>query len=722
MTASPSRTIGCLVGALLGIASPGNELPNDASRRHADAAARGLIEEVVTTATKKGAAESAQDVAVAIAVMGEQALAERHVTDLEDLGHAMPNVALDGIGTGKGIANFSIRGQGIAGSIPSIDPTVGVFVDGMYLGINYAVIMDMLDLEAVEVLRGPQGLLFGRNVTGGAILLRSRRPSGQSSAAGSMRLETGPEWRLTGSVERALVEGALDMRLSGSYRDDAGWFDNGPPLGGAHGEDTSWVVRPVFTWRPAEDLDVTLIHERGNADAHGPATQNRKRFDGFDIAIDEPGHADIHWQHVVVEANRSVQQGRGRITNVFGWREMGHEALSDIDGTVDPVFHFRADVTQEQVSNELRYAHVLDGGSEVTTGAYFFRQEIINRERRLLRNVWGDPYGGDQDHVTGGVFVNVDWALGAYWMMTTGARYTYERKDVQVATAGQSGCVVGTRHCRFDFADDRAWRNVTPKLGLQRWLAEETLAYAHYTKGFRSGGYNLRSTSPLASPGPFDEEGQDSVEAGLKSELADGHVRLNLAAFHNKVRGMQRQVTRVDVASGGVQITANTADATIRGLEAETVLALGPATTLSGFVGYTRGRYDHVRYDLDGDGSTIGDDRLRLPRLAELTWGVETAFVRNVGERGQVTARLALTHRDDSVSTDDNTGRLKGGELLDASIGYSPTDDLKLTLYGRNLLSEPFWVTDLDLSVLVNSTFSPLREGRTIGLELRGVF
>ena len=131
------------------------------------------LEEVVTTATKKSEAEAAQDVPLAVTVLGGEALAERRVTDLEDLSYALPNVALDGIGTGKGIANFSIRGLGVAGSIPSIDPTVGVFVDGVYLGVNYGVVMDMLDLEAVEVLRGPQGLLFGRNVTGGAVLLRS---------------------------------------------------------------------------------------------------------------------------------------------------------------------------------------------------------------------------------------------------------------------------------------------------------------------------------------------------------------------------------------------------------------------------------------------------------------------------------------------------------------------------------------------------------------------
>ncbi len=158
----------------------------------------------------------------AINVLTGEELSRRHATDLEDLSYALPNVAFDAIGTGKGIANFSIRGLGVSGSIPSIDPTAGVFVDGVYLGVNYGAVMDLLDLEAVEVLRGPQGLLFGRNVTGGAVLLRSRRPGGGYTSNSEVRVETGPDTRITGGVE--------------------GWFENGAPGGGAVGAESAWAL------------------------------------------------------------------------------------------------------------------------------------------------------------------------------------------------------------------------------------------------------------------------------------------------------------------------------------------------------------------------------------------------------------------------------------------------------------------------------------------------
>ena len=682
-----------------------------------DRAGAGRLEEVVTTATKKSEAEAAQDVPLAVTVLDGAELAVRGVTDLESLSYALPNVALDGIGTGKGIANFSIRGLGVAGSIPSIDPTVGVFVDGVYLGVNYGVVMDMLDLEAMEVLRGPQGLLFGRNVTGGAVLLRSRRPAGGSSAEAALRVETGLDTRFTGSVERSLG-GAVDARFSLGYRDDRGWFENDAPGGGSVGAETTWVMRSVLAWRPSERADVTLIYERGASDGDGPATQNRRRFRGFDFAIDEPGFSGVDWRHVIVEGNRRVGAGGGLVTNVFGWREVEHASLADIDSTTDPVFHLFAYTAQRQVSNELRYSGWLRPGWEATLGAYAFGQDIRYRERRVIRAVAGAPFGGDQDHRTGGVFLNNDIELGADWVLTAGVRYTFEEKDVLVATAGNSVCGARSR-CEYDFRDGDTWRNVTPRIGVQFWPGTRTQLYGHYTKGFRSGGYNLRNTAPGVAPGPFDAEEQDAFELGLKAEFAEGRVRLNVAAFHNRIYGMQRQVTRADVAAGGVQISANTADATIAGVEAEVLAALADAVTLSAFLGYTDGAYDRVRFDLDGDGSTVGDDRLDLPRLARLTWGLEGRYARQLDGLGRLSIRIGVSHRDDSEITDDNRGVLDGGDLVDASIGLAPSDRVEIALYGRNLLDEVLRRSDFDLTGLVYSTYSPLKEGRVVGLEVR---
>ena len=677
-----------------------------------------LLEEVVTTATKKGETESAQDVVGAISVFGGDQLDALHVNDIEDLGYALPNVAFDSIGTGKGIANFSIRGLGVAGSIPSIDPTVGIFVDGMYLGVNYGVVMDMFDLEAVEVLRGPQGLLFGRNVIGGAVLLRSRRPSGVSSGYMSVRRGTGPETRVAVAAETRFPERDIDARAALAYRRDSGWFDNLASLGGPVGAETSWSVRPILTFKPTENLDVTVILEHGDSNGDGPASQNRYRFSDFGFAIDEPGFSRVDWGHVLVETVRRFD--RGRFVNIFGVRGLGHTSLADIDSTSEPIFHLWAFTDQEQVSNELRYTGWVQDKVEATLGGYVFIQEIGYRERRLLRDVWGSLFGGDQHHRTAGVFANVDFHLSERWIASAGARYTVERKAVEIATAGVSTCNEFSRLCDYDFEDADTWRNLTPRFTIQRWFGNHTQGYGEYTRGFRSGGFNLRNTSRTASPGPFGEEEQDAVEIGLKTESP--LFRVNLAAFHSRVRDLQRQVTRQDIATGAIQVTANTADATIKGVEAEAVLAIGKRCTVSAFLGVTRGSYDEVRYDLNGDGTTVGDERLKLPRLAPLTFGAEGECLRRLGRFGLLSTRISVAHRDDSEIAHDNTGVLDGGDVLDASVLLKINDSLKVTLFGRNLLNEVFRRSHFDLTGLVDSTYSPLKEGRTVGIEVRRGF
>ena len=713
----------CVAGLLTALLASGPLSGEERVQAGPSADYGGVLEEVVTTATKKSDGEAAQDVPIAMRVIDADALAVRQTTDIEDLSYALPNVALDGIGTGKGIANFSIRGLGVAGSIPSIDPTVGVFVDGVYLGVNYGVIADLVDVEAVEVLRGPQGLLFGRNVTGGAVLIRSRRPGGQAGGNAAARVETGLDRRVSASVESPVAGDRLGARVSMQYREDDGWFRNHAPGGGAVGAERSWVLRPVLAWMPSDALDVTLIYERGDTESDGPATQNRRRFGGFDFAIDEPGFSRIEWSHAIIEANRDVAFGGGQVTNLFGWREVAHDSLADIDSTVSPIFHLFAYTDQRQISNELRYSGAPRDRWELTFGAYYFEQRIGYRENRIVFGALGAPFGGEQDHRTAGVFMQNDIEIGRNWILTLGARHTLEEKDVEIATAGMNAaCPDAGQLCEFDFRDGDAWRNVTPKLGLQRWLGERVQAYAYHTKGFRSGGYNLRNTSPTASPGPFDEERQHAFETGLKCDLPVRRMRLNLAAFRNQVYGMQRQVTRADVATGGIQVTANTADATIQGIEAEATAMIGDALTVNAFLGVADGAYDKVRYDLNGDGTTVGDENLRLPRLAKLTYGADATYARRIGNLGRLSLRASFAHRDASEIADDNRGVLDSGDILDASIVFSPSDELTMQLYGRNLLNDVLRRSDVDLTGLVDSTYSPLKEGRVVGLAVRREF
>jgi iron complex outermembrane receptor protein len=197
----------------------------------AQGAAGALRDEILVTATKQANAENVQDVPLAVTAYGAEQLDALKVRDLSSLSYSMPNVSLDDIGTARGVANFSIRGLGINSSIPSIDPTVGVFVDGMYLGINGGVVLDIFDMESVEVLRGPQGILFGRNTTGGAVLINTKKPTDEweanfkGSAESGLR-GTGFNYTAMGSIGGPIVEDVLRAKVAVYYNKDNGWFKN----------------------------------------------------------------------------------------------------------------------------------------------------------------------------------------------------------------------------------------------------------------------------------------------------------------------------------------------------------------------------------------------------------------------------------------------------------------------------------------------------------------
>ena len=166
-----------LLGLALALTAVPAAAQGDQSRR---GSASALLEEITVTARKRE--ESLQDAPLSVSALSEDQVAALKIRDLTNLSVGLPNVVLEDVGTTRGVANFSIRGLGVTASIPSIDPTVGVFVDGVYMGLNNGILFDTFDLQSIEVLRGPQGILFGRNVTGGAVLLNTKKPGQEFEA------------------------------------------------------------------------------------------------------------------------------------------------------------------------------------------------------------------------------------------------------------------------------------------------------------------------------------------------------------------------------------------------------------------------------------------------------------------------------------------------------------------------------------------------------------
>ena len=716
---------------------------------------------IVTTKTSE---TSLRDYMGAARIVGAGELAARAFQDLSSLSYAAPNTSLDAIGTFRGVANFAIRGLGINSSIPSIDPSVGLFVDGVYMGINAGTVLDMVDVERVEILRGPQGVAFGRNTTGGAVLVRTADPQEQFGGSARLSLE-GPVDRARGGPTvsgRAMVTGPLgggfSFRLAALHSDDAGYFRNlfdGSKLGGAN---TS-VVRGGLAYRGAA-LTVIAKGEWSSSEGDGAPTHSNGLFgrDSFAISVNQRGFHDSDGGFASLRAELAL--GEGVLTNIAGWRDYTLFTRNDIDSTPVKLFESDTATDQQQWSNELTYA--IDTGTlSMVAGVYVLSQQVGYDEGRDLTGLGSTlQYGGGrQEHDTYGMFGQFDVDLSEAVTLSAGLRWTREEKQAVITyVRARAACSVTAGTCPVagvrvpgennGFSDARNWEAFSPRIAASWHVSDDAQVYASWARGHRSGGYNLRITQPLAfeqiaaangSPA-FDEERVDSFELGAKWAAPDGLAYLQGAVFWNAVDNLQRELNVPSATSGLAQSVYNTADARIRGGELEGWLQPAPGLSVSAHVGLTDAQYRRVFLDLTGDNAvTAADLALDLPRAPEWSWGGSVGYTASLSAGVDLSADAFFQHRSAFAYTDNNWGFNSASDRLDASLALDLADQgLMVRLYGRNLLDEVQFGGDTQLPfgggafsdgnnrpfdpAPAAGTFSPLAKGRVIGVELDARF
>lgn len=739
---------------------------------HAQTATEVLTDEIFVTGTKKQNAENVQDVPIAMTAYSTETLEARKVRTLEDLSFSAPNVALDDVGTARGTANFAIRGLGVNSSIPSIDPAVGVFVDGVYLGTNSGVVFDLFDLDSVEIMRGPQGILFGRNTTGGAVLINTGNPTDEFEYKARFAVDGpvddnrgGVNTYAQGVVSGPLVDGMLNGKVGVYYNKDDGYFKN-LANNSNHGEAKLYILRGALEWTPTADLTLLgkLSYSEGEGD--GPSATNRGRFerDSFDFAIDNEGSYDNESTQFSLQADYDVAFGDGTITNIFGYRDADGTTDGDIDAAPAFLFHSQTELSTEQVSNELRYAGTF-GKASVTTGLFYFNNDVAYTEVRMLPPLSPLTFygGGAQDHTVLGIFGQVDYAFSENFVGILGLRYSKEDKDAGVTfVRPRNACSVVGGTCPTTginallatltggvaqepngFDDSNDWSNFSPKVGFQYFTDAGNQIYGNYTKGFRSGGYNFRITDvplflgQLAVSGQpsFDEESVDAFEVGFKYRRDDRKITLNGNVFMNKVSDMQREVNLASPGAGVSQFIINTADADIYGAELDTQIVLMPNLIASANVGLISASYTDVLFDISGDAVVDATDLgLELPRVPKATYGFGIIHSLDMNTAGTLNTRVNFQHRDKIAYTDNNFGWVQAANMLSANIGWdTPVEGVSLSLYGNNLLDEvqvggdtqlPFpgpLSTGVDRPFADRpslTTFSPLKKGRVVGIEL----
>ena len=713
----------------------------------ADASGDGL-EEVVVTGTKRARADDVQKTPIAVTVVSEAMLGERNVVDLTQLSAMIPNANLRETTSYPGMQRFWLRGTGTNFSVPNFDPAVSVYQDGVFVAQNIAAMLDAFDMESIEVFRGPQGTLFGRNASSGVISTRTRRPGDKLDMRAEVTIGSYGRWDVNASVSGPVTE-TLGLKLAILDRSDDGWLKNtydNSTMGAANRR----IIRGTAVWKPTDNLDITLIGERlrrtgdgGWSMAQGlcdlrpcTATQQPARAwnETWDNSFPFVSNTDQTVNKVILEGNYKLESGV--VTSVTGYINLEAWGGGQFDGVPARITESFQMQKQHQFSQELRYASTFSEVFDFTVGGYYFTQDLRYGEQRAAGSSVGvrrvgvvdplNPYGltapgySTLDHETMGVFVEGHWKLSDKLSLTGGLRYSDETKASQIGVVGFGSCnsfqtppfYVDAFSCTrgakngFDIVDSQGWSDLSWKFAAQYQFNDDVMAYYSLSRGFRSGGFSMRVaaaelTAAGVRPSFYDGERVDQHEVGIKADWWDGRGRTNLTYFYQKWDNIQRTIQQ----GVAVQKTANVKESHIQGVELEVNLILAKDALGGG---------DSLRLDLAGGKIWTAYDSPYIVGTANLqqqhfavphdTGSVALTYELPVGaESGKFSFRAGLDYMGPWFTEGPirvtRIGRYRAKRLVDASIGYTTGDGKwSAKVFGKNLKDDQFYETFVPFS------------------------
>lgn len=749
-----------LVASLIGLpTTTAGALAQDAASTDAG---QEYIEVVYSTARKR--VEPLQDTPVASTVLSGQALELRFFNDLKTMEFPAPNVNIARVSGFSNAVSLSIRGISNADIDSSIDPPVAIFVDGVYLARPVASSLDLFDVEAIEILRGPQGTLFGRNTTAGAIQVRTQRPTDEFGIKGRVTVGKFGRLDIRAAVNVPVVEDKFAARLAFQSQNMDGYYTSAI-TGGDLGGENIIAVRPTFQFTPSDSFDLTIIGEyHSNKSEMTPQSNASQSFqflcllfgecgtpfksgDEYLVRLSPQHKIDAEIWGVTVEANWDV--GPGTITSVSNYRETDEFIPTEVDSTDANMFFTTRDTPHKQYSSELRFASTEWDKINVVTGIYYFHQEY-----ELTRNTWvfSDPAVGTplvsitgQDHDSFSVFAEGDYDVTEKLTIIVGGRWSWERKDFfqQPFFPGTAGTLVDV--------DPVSWNNFGPKAGLEYHWNDDLMSYFTWSRGFKSGGFNGRCGQAITCNRNYDPETVDGFEVGVKGDFLDNRLRVNLAMFWNSYTDLQRTVIVPLPGAANPQetVTDNAATADIRGIELELTAVPLDGLQIDVGLGILDAEYGSFCADLNGAansptvptsecgavvvaGDNDGDGILEylvdedlsadsLSRAPKFNISIGLNYEFDVGNSGSVIVNGRWSHTSKQFLNTGNRSLRTATDLVDASIGFVDIDGrYRVTLFGRNLTKALYLNHETLVAALLDTrgVNAPRRWGVEIAFDL----
>ncbi len=692
------------------LAALGAALPAQAQQTSAEAAVT-TLDTVKVTARKRE--ESLQDVPVAVTALTAEQLDKLAIKDLGDLQGQVPNLTIYAArGSNTTITTF-IRGVGQADPLWGVDPGVGIYFDDVYIARPQGALLDVYDVQRVEVLRGPQGTLYGKNTIGGAVKYVSKPLP--TATEGSVTLAVGNYGQVNakGGAGTAVADGQFRFRVAGASLNRDGYGTNltdGSPVSDQNTTSgrfsAGWFPSgSSFNAQVSVDRTVDASHMRGfqrlNVNpfdpAKTPATTGR-----YDIATGMPN------------ANRTTSEGESLTLNwgvtsdwslkyILAHRASDTNTSIDFDGLPNKIADVRAEYHDSSQSHEIQAAYEGQNSSGVI-GLYYFDGRAGGTVRNNFFNLSFGTTNGQVYTEGKAIFGDWSWRLTPQFSVSTGLRYTDESKRAVVlnqafANDQFSGTPIAVP---ANFDKTRSVTNTSPRVSLEYKASNAIKLYTTASRGFKSGGYNIRANT-LAFPSsgrPFEDEKLDSLEVGAKMILDGGRLELNTALFHNKYKNVQLSVftsyTQANGQPGFFGDFTNAGKATVQGAEVEFLWTPTTAWRLSGNLATLDAKYDEY---IDR-GVNVADQKkfTNTPKF-QASVNIEHNLPLAVGT---LRSRLGVSHRTKVYPTTDLAETLAQDAytLVNAGLIWEKDTRLSFFLQGSNLTNKAYKTDGYNIAAL----------------------
>jgi iron complex outermembrane receptor protein len=718
-----------------------------------------VLEEITVTARKR--VENLQEVALSVSAMGKQEIETAFATDIRDLIYISPNTLLDDTHQGPGgVAAAYIRGIGVSEVEKNFDPAVGVVVDGIFRGTMTGSIERAIDLERVEVLRGPQGTLFGRNTIGGVFNMERSKPTGE--AGGKFRASYG-------SYDTSVIDGifnfglgdSLAVKLSGAYRKQGEGFFKNLNTGRKDGQSEYSSAGINVLWSPTENLEIEWTYQIERTDQDTPpllyAGQSGQLFcDAFYICapsvttpisgdrykvvtaygdeathifgepFDPPGYDEPHgFNQATYDADTNQIEVRWDVNDsyhvdyIVGSWETEETVVTDWDAVTEVLFHTDRPADYKQTSHELRLTYDAGGNLAYTVGGYYWDSEYEVRLRSYIGFVvpipgfmLDLPQTTNQTNKSKALFFEGDYSFSDSWTLTLGGRWTEDKKTTDQDSLGHP--------FTYDASAKADWSEFTPKAALKYDFSDGSMIYGLFSAGYRSGGFNGRIDSVETAVAPYDPETVDNYELGYRSEWANRTVIFNATIFYMDYADKQEEIQLASESSGTGQVTRvfNAANATIKGAEFELMWLVSEGFTLRANLGLLDAKYDDFVVNTGTAEDPVFTDfsHLDFRRAPKNNFSLVGNYEWQVGGgRMMIQAgwRYLGAHEVDFANKPELHNSAQN--LIDGSINYY-YNDWYFSLFGRNLADEDGYQIGFDVASLWS--YAAPRPPRTYGFEV----